>query len=543
MVAAEATRVISSTRGLVVLATVTVILALALALDVSRTPAAVESRELVRMVDDAFRTITWIRGAERTVVSATTGRWELVEPVRLTASMRQVSDVLHAAFSARWHRRGSRSDAGEVTATVTIEGRHRVEIGLGAAIPGSEMQWLVVNGEGRLVDRWVARALMPPVMSLVDTRPFAHVSAASAIRVTRGGRTIELRGRPRRSGAPRIHAGGEATLVDTSLVAALEDAIAGLELTAIEPAAAATTATTAIDVDGVIASLGGACGAGRVRFGIGERPPTCVDAASAAHLDAALDRLDRDDVEIADRRPVPFDVAALTLVDGTIVDVTRRPTVDGRDADPRVVADLREALVTPGTVVRVPAGAEPSARSLSVIGPDGVKLVLDLRSGQLVHRRGEPTAIRVSAEVWRKLGQRGSALASRVLWIEEPLSIATVSVHGTSYERGAVAGEWTKGGGPTTETEARQLDALVTFVAAPRSLGDATWPASTPGVEVVVGAVGPVGPVVTHRLDVLISDRARCLGRTREHGELVLAPRLCELVRSLSTQPRPPSPQ
>ena len=105
-----------------------------------------------------------------------------------------------ALRGARWHRRAERARAGAIHATLFVDG---LDVSFGQPLEGVDQAWLVVDGHALLVDGWVARALEPQTLALIDREPFA-AAASGAIRdlAARRRRCPERRG-ARRWASPR----------------------------------------------------------------------------------------------------------------------------------------------------------------------------------------------------------------------------------------------------------------------------------------------------------------------------------------------------
>jgi hypothetical protein len=473
VVAPEARVVIASRTGLVALAAIAVALAIVVAIG-GRGPQVVD-RSLVPGLDvDAITSVRFNHGDQAIEIFGDNRRAAL-------------DKVFTALRGGRWHRRSNRATAGAPRTRVTIfAGDRTVQLDIGAALAGTNQTWIAREGDAVLVDDWIAAALDLDRIDLVDRQPLASAGTSEILRVD----SLELRGHPRRLAG---------LVTDAGLVHALEVACAAVEITAVasQPADAHPDATVALDhvvVDGV-----GPCD-GKPELELVLRKPVdagCVDRARwQAVLDAAA-ALRRPPEQIVERRPVPIDPKQLVLADGGKVDRTKRPQIDGHDADPDRVAELIAALAAPAEPVALPQG-KPSG---SIVAGD---FTLDLYD-RVLARRGEPVALRPTREAWAIITRVSSALREPTRWIEEPTTISQITIDGTTYTRGASLGAW------TGARDSALVDAAVTAIATLRA---PTGPAPARiehKLELVV--TPPAGPPITHRLELGSQCAARADGQ------------------------------
>src|SRR4051812_40139871 len=192
---------IASWRGLAVAAAIAIALAVIAIVDPLRTERAAVDRALVPRFDPARAAeLVWERAGQPAIRAVRAGeRWELHAPGAIPADAGAIGDVLAALRGAHWHRLG---DAPPPHATLTvIAGGERHVLGVAAPIAGTEQAWIVRDGRGAVVDRWVARALDRDRLSLQVRGPLADAA---------GARSIAITGAAPAARAPRPGAGGGA---------------------------------------------------------------------------------------------------------------------------------------------------------------------------------------------------------------------------------------------------------------------------------------------------------------------------------------------
>jgi hypothetical protein len=296
--------------------------------------------------------------------------------------------------------------------------------GVGAPLEGTDQTWIARDSDAVLVDNWVATALAPSPIDLLGRHPFTHPPPLAA---------------PYR--------------VDPAFTLARAAAYAQLELKSLPP-----------------------CGAGLEPVGAG-----CVESVQLANLRAEDARAP------IDRRPVPFDPQRIELSYRATIDRTKRPQLDGNDADPDAVAALVAALAAPAEPAPLPS-AKPSA-TLAVHGAHD-DLVLDLYDHVLA-RRGEPSALAPSPDAWAAITRPPEAYQDKTRWLEDATTISAIAIDGKTFPRGATLGTWTGARDPAL------LDALATALAVLRA---DPAPAAPTQHTIELTITPPVGPAKKHEL-------------------------------------------
>ena len=487
---------IASRIGLAVLAAIAVVAALLVAFGHRAGPG---DRDVFPGFDaDAITQVTWTRPGQPPVVAKNDGgRWMIAQPAG-HADDATISDFLAAMRGARWHRSAGGSAAGAVRVRVSAQGH---DFDVGQPLEGVDQVWLVVDGRALLVDGWVARALAPDVLALRERHLLGDAATSPHIAVD----ALVLAGQPRRLGE---------VWLDPAIVHDLEDAMTQLELVALEP-----SSTTVADADrmkvathDLEVTAAGTCAGDRVfvHATIGDG---CVEGAAWHAIADRAAPLRGPPDKIVDRRPLPFDPPRLVLPGGAKLDLVRRPQLDGKDADPDRVGELLTALHTPAEVAPMPSGAPYG----SIVAGD---LTIDIYE-LLVARRGEPVALRPTLKAWQTIFRPASAYRDPTRWREEPTTISALTIDRTTYQRGAVIGEW-KGAADPSLIEALATAAAV--VVAPEGPAPAK-------VEhrVDVQVTPPAGAPVTHHLEVGALGKSGCPGRA--DGQPVVLPlALCTAV-------------
>jgi hypothetical protein len=490
---------IASRAGLVVLAALAVVLAVFATC--GHRAAAVDHTVFPGFDAAKVRELTWARPGQPPVAAeGIPGDWKVAQPPG-RADAATISDFFAAMRGARWHREADPSMAGPARVHVALGGDTAYEFDLGNQVEGTDQVWLVTVGKALLVDGWVARALAPDVLALRERHPLGD--AASSERVMVDG--LVLAGHPRRL---------DRLWLEPSVVHDLEDAMTQLELVALEPSSNVVAqpdrmhaATTDLDV-----TAAGACTGDRVfvHATIGDG---CVERTRWRAIAERAAPLLGPPEKIVDRHPLPIDATKLVLPGGATIDRTRRPQLDGKDADPDRVAELVAALRAPAEVAPLPAGAPAG----SIVAGE---MTIDLYDHVLA-RRGEPVALRPTPEAWKVIARPASAYRDPTRWREEPTTISALTIDGTTYARGAVIGEW------KDAKDASLLEALATAVA---TVVAAEGPAPA-RVEhrVDVQVTPPVGSPVTHHLEVGPIGQGGCAGRA-DGQAVVLTLELCTAV-------------
>jgi hypothetical protein len=552
VVAPEGGAMIASWRGLAVAAAIAVALAGITAVELLRTNGSgAVDRALVPGFDPARVTeLIWERAGQPAIRAVRADeRWELRAPGPIPADAGAIGDVLAALRGARWHRRGD-SPPPHATLTV-IAGGERHVLGIAAPIAGTEQSWIIRDGQGAVVDGWVARALDRDRLSLQVHRPLADAASARSIAVTgtagaslaarpgaargagdaAGGGRIELRieGMPRRLVRP------EPLLLAPELAAALERALRDVAIVRI-PDRPASGHGLAIEITGqaaaaaVAVELGGACpGAPGLVAVSGTAGDGCVEQAAADAVHAAVAALRQPPAAIVERRPVPFEPAHLALPDGAAL-ATSPPRVGDAAADVTRVAELLAALAAPAEVVPRPAG--PPIAHVIAIDRAGAGIALDLFADRVLARPGEPVALRPAPGAWSLLTRPSRELRDLTLWVEEPTTITALVVDGVRYQRGQVIGAWQRQ--PAGPVDAARIEALVAQLAAPRALGLLDGPLAA-AHRVTLEVTPPAGAPVRHALELGASRGSRCAAHTGG-DTVVLPPVICSEVAALGRQ-------
>jgi len=480
--------VIASWRGIGVLAVVALALALVVALH--RAPGPVERAVVPGFTGDAH-SLRWQRAVGDMRIDRVGDHWMMGTR---TLDSRAIDAVVSALRGARWHRRADRARAGAIHATLYVDGR---AVSIGQSLEGVDQTWLVVDGHALLVDGWVARALEPATLALVDRQPFAAAATAPTIRVG----DVEL-------SAGRTHAG----IVAPARAQALIDALTDVQFVRL-PTHAAAGATVQLGAQTMI--VGGACAPDAPQL-VAVHAPTgdgCIEPAAWQAVTAAAAALATPDA--LDPRP-----AGVTLARVGELDFSKG------GLDPDRVAELTSALAQPGELVAVPAGT-PRA-SIEIAPKTGAPITLDVYA-DAVARRGEARAIRVAPSVLAILARPSRAYADATRWAEDSSEVARLVVDGKTFDRGAVVGEWTGSGDAALVTA---LAAAVSNVRAP----DAPLPAGFRAAHhVSVTFAPPVGAHVTHELELAAPGPDGCAARI--DGIAVTAPpALCMAAAAASAR-------
>ena len=537
---------IASWRGLAVAAAFAVGLAIVVAIDLERARGP-EDRALVPGFDpDRVTELVWERAGQAALhVARDANGWETRAPAptdpgavaHVPVDAGAIGDVLAALRGARWHRRGEPTP---VHATlVVVAGGERHVIGIGEPIAGTEQTWIVDDGRGVLVDRWVARALDRDLLALRIKAPLANIRRSQTI-VIEG--ELDKHVALHIDGHPRQLDVGAKILIAADIADELERALGDVTIVRLpdRPATAHGLTITTSDegspssvrsVANVV--LGGSCpGAPELVAVSGIAGDGCVERATVAASVPAIRRLSQPPEAIGERRPIPFEPRRVVLAGDVVLDTTALRVGD-RPADQARIAELLAALAAPAEVAALPA--KPATQHLVVTGPIGVTITLDLFADHVLTRHGEPIALGPAPGAWNLLVRPSRELRDVTLWLEEPTTITTVRIDDVSYQRGAVIGEWARqpagatGGGPA---DAKALEVLVGLLSAPRSLGFVD-DQMTIAHRVTLVVTPPTGASIEH---VLVVGAARAAGcPARADGETILLPvNVCAQVAALA---------
>ncbi|MEO8705827.1 MAG: hypothetical protein ABI867_37700 [Kofleriaceae bacterium] len=511
---------IHTRRGLAIAAAIVVMLGVAVMLD-RRGETATGDRALLPGFDPALVSgLAWparapisdvtIAGVPRVELRRDAAIWRWTDPAG-EAEPRAVDDVLAALRGARWHRRGNGEARGPQLVVTTAIGATTIIAGDSL---GADQQWLAIGDRTVLVDAWVVRALFPEPLALRVRAPLAAAGQAQSISISP---ELRLTGSPRR----RLERDHDLVLAP-DVVGELERALVNLVVVEL-PRTPLPLAAMTISLDDALAvSDAGPCPGNSARHAIvGVRTgPGCVEEPAWQAMLAATERLRGPPESIVERRLVsaPLDVVRVTLADGSVLALDKRPRIADSDADPARVVELLTVLATPATTLEVPRVATPTASLTIATRSATVKIAL--YGGRLAGRYSEPLAARFDAAAYAILVRGARAYRDPTLWTEEPTTIHTLAIGGTTFTRGAVIGEWAGG-------DAAMLDRLATLLASLRGRGE-TPPAGAP-IAIELAIVPPVGPATTHRLAVGTTT-AGCAATVA--GTTVLVdPEICTLLR------------
>jgi len=507
--------VIGSLRALAVLATVAVaVIVLAFVVPGSRT-GAVDRRIAPGFDATAVRTLRWDHDGviDAEVVRDASG-WRF--PKGPFADAAAVDEVIAALRGGVWQRREPAARAGTLHERITAIGATTATFAIGDSL--AEQVWIVAGDDALLVDGWIAHALeraTQPPLGLRIREPLAGAAEAERIDITRDDISLALVGHPR-----QLHG----VLVDAERVRAVETPLAKLTLVSAFRDPVPNTLS-----DHVVISIGPPvaleiAAAGRHRCGEWVTGiDGCVGEPAWAALRTAITELARPIAEIAERRPAPIEPVSIRLPDGTL-DLDKRPTIDGHDADSARIAELVAALAAPATVVAKPT--DKATQTVEVRGKANVTIVLELHAG-IVVRRDEPLGLRLEPAAWAALTRPASSYRDTALWLEEPTAIIAITVDNFAYKSGNIVGTWTRE--PPGPVDPHALDAATRILAAPRA-PPATLPtgfALKHRIAIMVAA--PSGPAITHVLEI----GAACVAKA--DGTVVTLPAPLCMLASLGT--------
>jgi hypothetical protein len=529
---------ISSWRGVAIAGAVAALLAIALVVDLGRTPARVDRALVPGFAPDRVTALVWERAGQPAVeVARTGGAWQIRARSSAPADSGAISDVLAALRGARWHRRSAPTP---VHATLTVvSGAARHAIGLGDVIAGTDQSWIVADGRGVVVDSWVARALDRDVLALRIRSPLADVRRARTIVLESAGTEpdgsparvdLRIEGRPRRSVRP------VALLLAAEPIDELERALGELAIVQL-PAAPAQVRGLAISIAGaepsassmVTVEIGGSCpGSPQLVAVSGTAGDGCIEQLAATAIERAIARLRQPPDALVERRPIPFELQRIALADGTALELSPLRVGD-HPADQARVAELLAALAAPAEVVPLPA--RPAAQHLVVTDRLGATTTVDLFAERVLARHGEPVALRPPPGAWSLLVRPSRELRDATLWLEEPTTITALRIDDILYQRGAVIGEWSRR--PSAATRTATIEALVATLAAPHALGFIDERVAT-AHRVMITVTPPVGPVTERTVEVGPARAAGCPVRVERDAFLlpvVVCAQVAELAR------------
>ena len=511
---------IATRRGLAVLAAIAGALLVVLVVDLARREAPVERTLIPGFAEAGVTRLQWTAhpvGPYLTLERTANGPWRRTAPVPGAVEQAPVRSLLATLRGARWHRVKARDPRVDSAAHLAVDRAFgRLELWIGRPIEGADQAWIGIGDHSYLVDAWVTRALVPSPIELAVRAPLADIASVPAYTVD----GVRVEGAPRRSPL----ATATPLVLDPAYVAELERSLAELTIEELPGSSAAADVGISIEMAGMRVALGGACES-RVYLAA-STGDGCVTRDAADAVRALVARLHGPVAAIVARAPIPVGVDAVTLVDGTTLDVRKRPVIDGADASTEEVLALMTVLRSPVDVADiVPAPTTPPSGTVSVaIG--GGTIALALHPGDLVARTGESVALRLSPEAFAILGRGAAAYRDRTPWREEPTTIDEITVDAVTYQRGAVLGEWNRT--PAGPSDAASIDALVRALAAPRVLG-VGQPTIVNGRHVRLVVRPPLGGETSHTLVIGAATAAGCPAKIGT--EAVLLPvEICRLV-------------
>ncbi len=514
---------IATRRGLAVLASIAAVLLVVLVVDLVRTPARTD-RTLVPGLDETTVTrLAWTAhpvGPYLTIERALPGPWRRSGAVVGAVEQAPVASLLAALRGARWHRARTRDPRANTTQLAIDHAKGRLELWIGAPDPTTEQAWIGIGDRDYLVDAWVARALVPSPLDLAVKTPLAGIASVPEYTVD----GVHVAGSPRRI-APRSPDTTGTLVLDPAFANDLERALAELAIEALPPAPMGHGEVIVVEMAGTRVALGGPCEQ-RVYLA-SSTGDGCVSREKADAVRALVEKLRGPRAAIASRSPVPVGVRSVSLVDDAKLDLERRPTIDGADANVEAVVALMTVLRSPvdaADVVAAPT-TEP-IETLTVAVERGDAMVLSLHAGNLIARAGEAVALRLSPDAFALLRRGAAAYRDPTPWREEPTTIDELRIDGITYKRGAVIGEWIRT--PAGPSDAASIEALVRALAEPRVLrvAPATLGA-TRRVELIVRP--PTGGEKSHILEIGAATAAGCpakIGATT----VLLSVEICRLV-------------
>lgn len=504
---------IASRIGVIVAAAIALVLGIVVLLD---RPSPAPSRALAGALD--ISRLAWTRAGEPEIVlERVAGTWTWMKPVAgIAADASTVDATLAALRGARWHREAPLAQAGTARVALTATGANgQVEIGIGEPLAGAGQTWVAIGDRAYLVDDWVARALAPAPLALRDTRPLRAAPAAKTIVIDRVTPKLAVRIEGARLVRPID------LRLDPAHLAPLHDALAKLTIVAIPPAVEpAIVMTISIDTPKLVTleiRAGGQCPADTIAAS-GTFGHACIADADYRAIERAMEMFRAPPTALADPMPARVDPVRITLPDGGVLDLEKRPRIGDRDADPAAVAELLLALQTRAAAIdRDPAS--PVQSTLVVTSRARETIVLELLPDKHVRRKGEPVALAAGEGAWKILTRPSSALRDPTPWTEDELTIQSITIDKTTYTRGAVVGEWS-GGDPAA------LTALARALAKPRVAAASRPPGRTYTLSFTTAP--PSGAPVTHTMQV----SKNCIAVV-DGTNLLMLPALCDAVGKL----------
>lgn len=512
---------IATRRGLVVLALIAGALVVALVIDLATLDRPAD-RTLVPGFDDASAVrLGWTAhpvGPYLTLERAKGAPWRRTAPTPGAVEQSPVQSLLATLRGARWHRSEER-DAREDGVHLAIDhAAGRTELWIGRPTEGSDQAWIRIGERSYLVDAWVTRALLPSPLDLAIRTPLAGIPTVPEYTVD----GVRIEGSPRR--ITRTTPPTWSLVLDPAYVAELERGLAELAIEELPPAPMGHGEVLTIEMAGTRVSLGGPCQQ-RVYLAA-STGDGCVSRASSDAVRSLVEELHGPPAAIVARMPVPVGVQEITFVDGKKLDLRKRARVDGADANVEAVIALMTVLRSPVDAADVVAAPTTKPTHTLAIGTQNDDIELELHPGNLVHRTGEPVALRLAPEAFALLLRGAAAYKDRTPWREDPTTIDEITIDATTWKRGAVLGEWIRT--PAGPSDAASIDALVRALAEPRVIGVA--PATVArGRRIRLVVRPPVGGETSHTLALGSPTAAGCPAKI-DTTTLLLPVEICHLV-------------
>ncbi len=504
---------IASLRGLIVLAAMAVLLAIALLVG---TPAApVTDRTLVpEFTPGTSVTFSYAGKPDVTVVDEG-GRW-IISDSKIVVEGSAVDAALAAVRGATWHRRAAAAIANRTRGGIT---NGSTKILVGREVAGSAQTWLVIGDQALLVDSWVAHALLPDPLELRVRQPLSGAPGAASIRAS----GVRVEGRFQAEPVKRWLA----EPAYTELVTALVD-LTIVSLDGMHPAPGGRSiAITPHEPDSIEMTEAGTCDGDRVRVETRPYGDGCLERAAWQRALAAFEPLARLDApSLVDTRIVPFTPVSVKFrADDTELKLSGRAQIGTDDADLDRVRELLAALATSGTIV-----PRPTLNPRMLIDARGPteSVQLSIFDG-VVARADEPFALRPPPEAFAMITRPVSALRDPILWREEVTTLSTFTLDGITYARGAVIGEWTRT--PAGTVDAALVDSLAETLSRVRA--PTTTAPATIAHTITVTFTPPTGAPTTHTLELGTPTHGGCAARVdRKPVRLDLS--LCMAVVALA---------
>lgn len=507
---------IASRLGLAIAMLLAVVLGVVVLVD--RGDDAPASRALAPGFEtDKLARLAWSRAGQPDIVLARAGTaWRWTKPLAdVPADAAAIDAIVAALRGGRWHRRAALAKAGTLEVTLTAAaGARTLKVGIGDAIAGADQTWLAIGDHAYLVDAWIARALAPEPLALREVRPLRDIAAANTIVIERlepQPFALRLEGMPRRLVRPA------AVYIAPPAIDALHRALAALAIVEVPAKPGRVTTTFTIDAPLLVTveQRDAGCRDGFVAVS-GTYGPGCIASGPWEDVERAIAALRAAPVTLVDPRPLPFDPVTLTLADGGVLDLAKRPRIGDRDADPPRIAELLATLGSPAAPAESSGGIVTA--TLVATSRANTTVTLELLANKRIRRQGEPVELALGAGAWDVLARASAAYADPTPWTEEPTTIRTITIDTQTFTRGAVVGEW------TGAKDGARIEALARMLAKPQVTA-APRPPTKMLHAVSFEVVAPGASPVTHALR--LGDRCVALVDTQA---LALEPALCTAI-------------